>query len=70
MDIVSMENHLNLDLEMISISGLSYQFTKHWQVRIRSKIATLIMKITKEVTAFGDMIWHQIKQPISLICTL
>ena len=25
-------------------------------VRIRSKIATLIMKITKEVTAFGDMI--------------
>ena len=24
-----MENHLNLDLEMISISGLSYQFTKH-----------------------------------------
>ena len=56
MDIVSMENHLNLDFEMISISGLSYQFTKHWQVRIRSKIATLIMKITKEVTAFGDMI--------------
>ena len=51
-----MENHLNLDLEMISISGLSYKFTKHWQVRIRSKIATLIMKITKEVTAFGDMI--------------
>ena len=41
MDIVSMENHLNLDLEMISISGLSYQFTKHWQVRIRSKIANI-----------------------------
>ena len=56
MDIVSMENHLNLDLEMISISGLSYLFTKHKQVRIRSKIATLIMKITKEVTAFGDII--------------
>ena len=56
MDIVSMENHLNLDLEMISNSDLSYRFTKHWQVRIRSLIATLIMKITKEVTAFGDMI--------------
>ena len=28
MDIVSMENHLNLDFEMISISHLSYQFTK------------------------------------------
>ena len=56
MDIVSMENHLNLDLEMISFSDLSYKFTKHWQVRIRSKIATLIMKITKEVTVYGDMI--------------
>ena len=56
MDIVSMENHLNLDLKMISISDLSYQFNKHKQVRIRSKIVTLIMKITKEVTAFGDMI--------------
>ena len=55
-DIVSMENHLNLNLKMISISDLFYQFTKHWQVRIRSKFATLIMKITKEVTAFGDMI--------------
>ena len=29
MAIVSMENHLNLDLEMISISDLSYLFTKH-----------------------------------------
>ena len=56
MDIVSMENYLNLVLEMISISGLSYMFTKHWQVGIRSKIATLIMKTTKEATAFGDMI--------------
>ena len=56
MDIVSMENHLNLDLKMISISGLFYLFTKHEQVRIRSKIATLIMKTTKEATAFGDMI--------------
>ena len=28
MDIVSLENHLNLDLKMISISDLSYQFTK------------------------------------------
>ena len=29
MDIVSIENHLNLDLEMISISDLSYRFTKN-----------------------------------------
>ena len=29
MDMVSMENHFNLDLEMISISDLSYLFTKH-----------------------------------------
>ena len=29
MDIVSMEKHLNLDLEMISISDLYYLFTKH-----------------------------------------
>ena len=29
MALVSMENYLNLDLEMISISNLSYQFTKH-----------------------------------------
>ena len=29
MAIVSMENHLKLDLERISISDLSYQFTKH-----------------------------------------
>ena len=29
MDIVSMESDLNLDLEMISISDLSYLFTKH-----------------------------------------
>ena len=29
MAIVSMKNHLNLNLEMISISDLSYQFTKH-----------------------------------------
>ena len=29
MDIVSMENHLNLDLEVASILDLSYLFTKH-----------------------------------------
>ena len=29
MAIVSIENRLNLDLEMISISDLSYLFTKH-----------------------------------------
>ena len=29
MDIVSMENHLNLELETINISDLSYLFTKH-----------------------------------------
>ena len=43
MAIESMENHLNLDLEMISISDLSYLFTKNLQVIIRSKIATLII---------------------------
>ena len=29
MDVVSLENHLNLDLEMISFSDLSYKLTKH-----------------------------------------
>ena len=53
MNIVSLENHLNLDLEVVSILDLSYLFTKHQQVRIRSEISTLIMKTTKEVTAFG-----------------
>ena len=56
MDIVSMENHLNLDLEMISTSDISYLFTNHWPVGIRSKIAILNMNITKEDTVFGDMI--------------